>query len=74
MPKKLKLNLNDLKIQSFVTTLKSSEEEILKGGADTGTNGESCTCNTNCTCYTCGTCGTWCNTCRPSICSGYVCC
>lgn len=32
MPKKIKLNLNDLKVQSFVTTLNDWEKNELKGG------------------------------------------
>lgn len=33
MPKKLKLNLGDLKIQSFVTSLDDSDAKGVKGGA-----------------------------------------
>lgn len=32
MAKKMKLNLEDLKVQSFVTSLKKDEKDELKGG------------------------------------------
>lgn len=68
MPKKLKLNLNDLKVQSFVTALTDEEKNRFKGagsdGCDSGgTALTHCTCVTRCTC-----------TCQPSECSGLQCC
>lgn len=51
MPKKLKLNLKDLKVQSFVTTLKDTENKLLKGGGSEfscptgpGTTNRDCIC------------------------------
>lgn len=41
MPKKVKLNMEGLKIQSFVTSLEDSQKEEVKGGLP----------------YTCRTCG-----------------
>ncbi len=72
MPKNLKLNLNELKVQSFVTALSTSEKIRIKGGGPEAYKtliGPSCiectfTCGTNCSC------GTDCNTCSPSWCSG----
>jgi hypothetical protein len=62
MPKKLKLDLNGLRIQSFVTSLEKRDESKIKGGL---------TVNTNCpeTCATdCGTCGTQCGSCDTCTC------
>lgn len=60
MPKKLKLNLNELKVQSFITTLNDAERNMLRGGGSeeqvscTGPDCvESCTCPTDCSCATC---------------------
>ncbi len=63
MPKKLKLNLKGLKVQSFVTSLKDEEKTKIRGG-DVLTNSclqctETCQgCNTYTDCPTCpeGTC------------------
>lgn len=58
MPKKLKLNLNDLKVQSFVTALDEREKRGFKGGTTGGDDGcpPTCaTCPATCaqTCFTC---------------------
>ncbi len=67
MPKKIKLNLSDLKVQSFVTNLNEKEKNELKGGASLPND-----------CYSypndCYTNDPTCVTCGPSICSGAVCC
>jgi hypothetical protein len=62
MRTKLKLNLDELTVDSFDTT---------KNEAKTGTVfGEQCTCYTNCTCPGCYTCDASCNgTCNAS-CNG----
>jgi hypothetical protein len=44
MPKKLKLTLKELKVNSFVTSLKDGDEAKLKGGDQT-----MCTCRPVCT-------------------------
>lgn len=72
MPKKLKLNLNELKVQSFVTALTDEEKDKYRGAGsdkcdDTG-GAATCVPCTN-TCGTCS-CGTACQTCSPSWCSG----
>jgi hypothetical protein len=71
MPKKLKLNLSDLKVQSFVTSLNKEDKQNIKGGTDpvacsltliwccayTPVSCETCeTCETCKTCETCHTC------------------
>jgi hypothetical protein len=33
MPKKIKLNIKNLKVHSFVTALKENEKEVLKAGS-----------------------------------------
>jgi hypothetical protein len=77
MPKKLKLGLNDLKVQSFVTSLKNEEKSLVKGASDPLCSELDCettpygTCETYQTCPTdCNTCVT-CNTCNT--CQGYTC-
>jgi hypothetical protein len=35
MPKKIKLNLEDLKVESFVTELNKNEKKEVKGGGGT---------------------------------------
>ena len=53
MSNKLKLNLDQLTVESFNTT---------RGGPKAGTvYGEQCTCYTNCTCPGCPTCDASCN-------------
>ena len=53
MPKKQKLDLNNLKVQSFVTSMDKKEEQKVRGGAD------SCA---ECGYQTCGPCWTrWCS-------------
>ena len=67
MPKKIKLNLNDLKVQSFVTALDDKDKKKIEGGGSSGCTGpdEDCTfCSQD----------TACNSCRPSVCSGTVAC
>jgi hypothetical protein len=72
MPKKLKLDLNGLKVNSFVTSLEKQEREKVKGGVE-WTDFGSCSCDGACfsvDCYTNGqlTCES-CNT-EPECC-GY---
>ena len=69
MPKKLKLDLKGLKVQSFVTSLDKGEESKIKGGSVVNTVCPVSTCPGACeppgtpTCDTiCGTCET-CETC-----------
>ncbi len=64
MPKKLKLKLEDLKIQSFVTLLTEDEKKKFKGGGSVDCDSTHYPC-----CHT-----TFEPTCRPSYCSGEVCC
>lgn len=48
MPKKLKLNIQELKVQSFVTLLSEDEKNVFKGG---GTDIDDCStqsCLSNC--------------------------
>jgi hypothetical protein len=40
MPKKIKLNLEDLKVESFVTTLNDEEKYRIKGGVLNNLDGE----------------------------------
>jgi hypothetical protein len=47
MPKKQKLNLEELKVQSFVTTLKEEELDKFRGGTIDSTCIGSCDCNTD---------------------------
>ncbi len=77
MPKNLKLNLNELKVQSFVTALTSEEKDRFKGGGSDGCDSPTtkvthCSCNGSCggSC----SCGSDCLTCSPSWCSGIACC
>lgn len=79
MPKKLKLDLGGLKVQSFVTSLDNGDEKKIKAGATAATcGGETCdpecplteyTCQTDCgTCNTCPiSCGGSCATCNPKV-------
>jgi hypothetical protein len=46
MPKKLKLKLEDIKIQSFVTNLSEEEQNKIKGGTDVATCTFPCCNNT----------------------------
>lgn len=65
MPRKIKLNLNDLKVQSFVTALNEYDKAKIKGGTDTAD--DDCDTSTCRTCYTRCTCDTACGgTCMPS--------
>jgi hypothetical protein len=76
MPKKLKLDLKGLKVQSFVTSLEDGEKKQVKGGDPytLETDCPSClpTCNScqvTCaeSCYgTCETCAS-CPTCNPKV-------
>lgn len=46
--KKVKLNLNELKVQSFVTTIEKDKLDQLVGGASRPTTlGATCTCSCN---------------------------
>jgi hypothetical protein len=60
MPKKLKLDLNGLKVNSFVTSLKNQDREKIKGGVD-WTKFATCSCAGDCytvhhlTCESCNT-------------------
>jgi len=75
MPKKLKLNLKDLRVQSFVTALTDAEKKQFIGGDDSADNNNSpntargtyCDCNTVCANTCAASCGGTCG-------SGYVCC
>lgn len=87
MPKKKKLQLNDLKVQSFVTDLKGKVHLVkVRGGVNSdtpipcGTGGCTDTCETVCgSCVTCNTecscvtCET-CESCEPCGGSGYKTC
>lgn len=42
MPKKMKLNLEELNVQSFVTLLDSQEVHAFRGGSDPCGNSEDC--------------------------------
>lgn len=76
MPKKLKLDLKGLEVQSFVTSLEKREKRQVKGGDPytLETNCPSCmptciSCVFTCaeTCYgSCATCET-CVTCQPKV-------
>jgi len=90
MPKKKKLKLNDLKVQSFVTDLKGQVHMVkVKGGVNSDTpipcggTGTDVSCETICgTCDTCNTectcltCETCatCESCEPCGGSGYKTC
>ncbi len=57
MPKKLKLDLNALKVQSFVTSLPDKDKSKIKGGDVVTKNpGGTCTCATACLTDCLGTC------------------
>lgn len=60
MPKKLKLNISNLKVQSFVTSLDKHKEAMIKGGAS----------NSNCAICTDYSA---CETCVPSMCDENTC-
>lgn len=73
MPKKLKLDLNGLKVNSFVTSLGNRDREKIKGGVDP-TDFGSCSCDGGCqtkymlTCPECFSIDHTCETCDcPSI-------
>jgi len=78
MPKRKKLNLTPLAIQSFVTSLDNREQDEAKGGISTklcNSFAPECTptvisiCNDCATIGdTCETCETDCGTCSPSVC------
>ena len=78
MPKKLKLALKDLKVQSFVTSFDEKEKARVKGAGAT----DFCTFYTECdpVCQSQFTCDcephgpSQHNTCRPSVCTGVLCC
>jgi hypothetical protein len=80
MPKKLRLDLGNLKVQSFVTSLEGDEASKVKAGAtnDTmclpGCSDECTDTEVSCSCYTCDTCDTCalscpgsCPTCQPKV-------
>lgn len=72
MPKKLKLDLNGLKVNSFVTSLENNDSKKIKGGV-TWTEYVSCSCAGDCPtvyAYTCDTCLTNCEGCNTDTC-GY---
>ena len=49
MPKKLKLDLKGLKVQSFVTAMDNDTQEKIKAGLSTRPCSETCgPCSTNC--------------------------
>jgi hypothetical protein len=61
MSKQMKLNLGELKVTSFLTSLDQEQENEIKGGL-TETDPRVCTRVTNCTCLTCGaSCGNTCD-------------
>ena len=63
MRSKLKLNLEQLSVDSFDTTIVEKPKGTVFG--------EQCTCYTNCTCPGCPTCDASCNgTCDASACNG----
>jgi hypothetical protein len=81
MPKKLKLSLKSIKVQSFVTSLKDDEKKNVHGGTtqiQCETEQPECptlSCGGTCeqSCYgTCTVCGT-CNTCVTTPCYGTLC-
>lgn len=59
MSKQMKLNLGELKVTSFLTSLERDQENEIKGGL-TETDPRVCTAVTNCTCFTCVTCANTC--------------
>ena len=70
MPKKMKLDLKGLKVQSFVTSLEDGDKTKIKGGVSNTMNCPDCT--EDCESVTfCGTCGTYC-TCIGT-CGGATC-
>lgn len=55
MDKKMKVNLGELKVKSFLTSLEKNEERKLKGGGPDTVQDcslDSCTCQTFCECVT----------------------
>ena len=76
MPKKLKLHLNELKVQSFITELDDSASKQFWGGKTINSCdsalGSWCDCPTACA-NTCNSCGSQCATCVPSACGPLYC-
>lgn len=60
MPKKVKLTISSLKVQSFVTSLDKGKEAMIKGGAS----------NSNCAVCTDYS---GCDTCAPTVCNENTC-
>lgn len=57
MPKKLRLDIDALKVQSFVTSLPDKDKSKIKGGDEvTKLPGGTCTCDTMCLTVCQGTC------------------
>lgn len=82
MPKKLKLHLSDLKIQSFVTSLENDSQNKVMGGLTPATCpaevcSEDTACqycpDTNVECQT-NTCNTDCGTCTQCTCIALTAC
>jgi hypothetical protein len=79
MPKKLRLDLDGLRVQSFVTSLDKRDKSKIKGGLTINSNCPDCTevdCYTQ-TCFTecgtCNTCQTDCGTCESCESCIYTC-
>ena len=70
MPKKLKLNLKDLKVQSFITALTDDEKNQFIGGANN--NSPNTAVNTYCDCLT--VCANTCAVSCVGTCAGYSAC
>lgn len=74
MPKKLKLGLNGLKVQSFVTSLHNEEKSGVKGGvSDPICSENNCDTTPYGTCETYQTCETDCGTCQGYTCDWWLC-
>jgi hypothetical protein len=65
MRSKLTLNLDDLSVDSFDTTMTHKEKGTVFG--------EQCTCYTNCTCPGCPSCGATCPATCANTCDDYTC-
>ncbi len=69
MSKKMKLNLGELKVKSFLTSLEREEESKFRGGGpdtEQDCSVDSCTCETYCTCVTViPNCTDTCASCEP---------
>jgi hypothetical protein len=52
MSKKIKLNLEDLKVESFVTSLNNKQKNMIKGGSNFCTWTCGTNCGSNCLCAT----------------------